>query len=547
MEEKLFVIAIGGTGMRCLESFVHLCAIGMFDNKEIEILTLDTDQANGNMERTWNLINTYNQVKSENGRQNGGTPNTNTFFSSKLNIFKFFINYSSAQRNTYKNISKLGEGDERTNRHNQMISDLFLEKETVQEFNLDHGYRAQTHLGSHLMYHGILEAASKIKNGDDLGKPEIDLKEFLAKLQSAGESARVFVFGSVFGGTGASSIPIIPVAFREAIGIIGNDNEKFDPKKIKFGSTLLTEYFSFNKPNQNQLSEKKNSVIADSSFFPINSQAALQFYQNDPTVQSVYNKMYHIGWPVESKSLLEEKNNNTITGGSTQKNNCHILELMCAAAAFEFFNTANYEKTDKIEYLFRAIKYENGIFELTSPDFVGSEKGDLFLNKIGAFLSFAHIVLSKNEGGNGLLGTKGFITQLDKNNIKDYNTITDAETKQIDEYLKLFAYSFSSENLFVPGWIYQIRNSILPGNFLFNKDAFKDSLKELRNLDVGNLFLDNKHNWNKTLFNSRYDVFISKLTNEGKPELNQNVNSTKEKFLAHIHNGIMISQNFIKK
>ena len=167
MEEKLFVIAIGGTGMRCLESFVHLCAIGMFDNKEIEILTLDTDQANGNMGRTWNLINTYNQVKSENGRQDGGTPNTNTFFSSKLNIFKFFINYSSAQRNTYKNISKLGEEDERANRHNEMISDLFLEKETVQEFNLEHGYRAQTHLGSHLMYHGILEAASKIKNGDD--------------------------------------------------------------------------------------------------------------------------------------------------------------------------------------------------------------------------------------------------------------------------------------------------------------------------------------------------------------------------------------------
>ena len=27
MLEKLFVIAIEGTGMRCLESFVHLCAI----------------------------------------------------------------------------------------------------------------------------------------------------------------------------------------------------------------------------------------------------------------------------------------------------------------------------------------------------------------------------------------------------------------------------------------------------------------------------------------------------------------------------------------
>ena len=54
--DKLFVIAIGGTGMRCLESFVHLCAIGMFDNEEIEILTLDTDQENGNKGRVERLI-----------------------------------------------------------------------------------------------------------------------------------------------------------------------------------------------------------------------------------------------------------------------------------------------------------------------------------------------------------------------------------------------------------------------------------------------------------------------------------------------------------
>ena len=48
MDEKLFLIAIGGTGMRCLESFVHMCAAGLFDNHTIDILTLDTDQTNGN-------------------------------------------------------------------------------------------------------------------------------------------------------------------------------------------------------------------------------------------------------------------------------------------------------------------------------------------------------------------------------------------------------------------------------------------------------------------------------------------------------------------
>ena len=44
--DKLFVIAIGGTGMRCLESFVHLCAMGMFDNdisKEIQKHILNRD------------------------------------------------------------------------------------------------------------------------------------------------------------------------------------------------------------------------------------------------------------------------------------------------------------------------------------------------------------------------------------------------------------------------------------------------------------------------------------------------------------------------
>ena len=35
----LYLIAVGGTGMRCLESFLHLCAIGMFADKEIKILT----------------------------------------------------------------------------------------------------------------------------------------------------------------------------------------------------------------------------------------------------------------------------------------------------------------------------------------------------------------------------------------------------------------------------------------------------------------------------------------------------------------------------
>ena len=38
MANKYFVIGIGGTGMRCLEAFTHMCAMGFYDNKEINNL-----------------------------------------------------------------------------------------------------------------------------------------------------------------------------------------------------------------------------------------------------------------------------------------------------------------------------------------------------------------------------------------------------------------------------------------------------------------------------------------------------------------------------
>lgn len=220
--DKLFVIAIGGTGMRCLESFVHLCAMGLFDNQTIDILTLDTDQSNGNKGRVENLIELYNKIKSDDANNiDGGRPNADTFFSAKINLYKFYTVYGDANRKTYKILSGVNSGlhkDENTD-----LTDLFFDEDSVQSFELDHGYRAQTHLGSLLMYHGIVEAARNVsRNADAASTAEKDLRKFLEALQEAQNSARVFVFGSIFGGTGASSIPVIPVALRDGINILSD-------------------------------------------------------------------------------------------------------------------------------------------------------------------------------------------------------------------------------------------------------------------------------------------------------------------------------------
>ncbi|TWR26794.1 hypothetical protein FPZ42_07080 [Mucilaginibacter achroorhodeus] len=545
MMDKLFVIAVGGTGMRCLESFVHLCAIGMLDSREVEVLTLDTDQTNGNKGKVEELIRLYNRIKSSDS-QEGGTPNADTFFSAKLNLYRFFTNYSGRGRENYKDLVKLSTGSPEQQRDNKLLSDLFLDHASVQEFSLAHGYRAQTHLGSMLIYHGIIEAARNILKGTNVLPQERELEHFISKLELAGESARVFVFGSVFGGTGASAIPVIPKALKDFVSVRSNGASSIDLSKTKFGATLLTEYFTFRKPDEKQKGSKEDSVIADASFFPLNSQAALQFYQSDTTVQRSYKLLYHIGWPVESRHADEGAGvGKTITGGAEQKNACHITELIAACAAYDFFIRQYMPDGQKAEYLYKSAPFRNDTFSFTAEDLFGNQErsAEIFANRLGAMFSLAHISLTANGGAWGDLGIKAFLNLLHKQRLTQYASITDAECADLNDYFKLFAYTYDKDH-FVRGWLYQVRNSIAPGNFIFNSKAFADNRTELDRLDVGSVFSDERHHWPKSLISSRYNTFVNKLIDSGPAEQLQKVNTTKEKFLAHLYNALSASQGF---
>lgn len=548
---KLFVIAIGGTGMRCLESFVHLCAFGMFDNHEVDILTLDTDQSNGNKGRVEELIDIYNKVKSNDDTKiDGGTINRDTFFSAKLNLYKFYTNYGDQSRKSFKVLSHTSNND--TKVENKDVSDLFYDEASVQEFDLAHGYRAQTHLGSMLMYHGIIEAARNAKQkGDNAEEQDRNLKKFLEKLQEAQSDARVFVFGSVFGGTGASSIPVIPVALRDAAEIL-TDGHTLDLTNVKFGATLLTNYFSFNSPNAQYKQSQK--VVADSNNFALNSQAAMQFYQADPTVRSTYKRFYHIGWPMPKLDVGSK--GDTITGGQEQKNACHVVELMCACAAYDFFTIDDAELSrPDAEYFYRSIGDEDGVLTFHGNDFVTN--GQLFENKLGAFFTFAHMVLSQSQAAwmdNDVVGAgvHAFVELFKKQNIHDYDSITVTQCAPINDYLRLFAYKFTKEHSMIKGWMYQIYDSVKPGRFLFSETAFEERYDQMKNISCGQIFIDPSHNWSKLsgIFgkeDNSVDELGKILTDEkSKPRVSdQLLTTTKEKFLAHIYNAITIKQKFL--
>ena len=83
MAQQYFVLGIGGTGMRCIESLIHLCAMGMFDDTDIHLLALDTDKDNGNFARLKEVKEAY--VKAKGTDASLRTALNETFFSANIN------------------------------------------------------------------------------------------------------------------------------------------------------------------------------------------------------------------------------------------------------------------------------------------------------------------------------------------------------------------------------------------------------------------------------------------------------------------------------
>lgn len=523
MPTPFFVLGIGGTGMRCIESLIHLCAMGMFDDTEIHLLALDTDKNNGNFSRLKEVKEAYCNAKGS--KEADRVALSNTFFSANLKYYEFSPNYE--QKSTFRAV--FGYDDTRYNNHEEAdLADLVFSK-NVQDFNLRHGYRAQTHLGSMMMYHSIIEAAqSPLDN---------DLKRFLSRLNTAAQNGkpRVFILGSVFGGTGASSIPIIPQAISQAAGIISNGVANV-LSNAYFGSTLLTAYFNFKTPNTNELSNQK--VIATCDKFALNSQVAMMFYKDDKTVTNTYQKFYMLGtssldWdPMQKKS---GKITETITGGEQQKNDSHYIELLAACAALNFYRMDESQLKDNkaqnhTDYLYRAID-ENG--KLDFQDFVGKDRAKEFAQKFGSLIAFALFCI----------GEDNFVESVQSGDQKEIQEFRDMDVTQVTslyDYFNLFFVKKLSDKTLQEGWLGQLHRSAGGSDsFLFNAALFSPSNeKKLKSFDWNNELyrtegIGKDHKYSKTgvLSKSKFDPFKKMFitVRDGQGENWKNITNTGEK------------------
>ena len=479
MSQNLYLVTAGGTGMRCLQSFINTCALGMYPGKTINILLLETDEENKDKKNTENLIQYYNKIrgkKSTNFNNDDEKAKIGNFYSANINLYTFVPDYSTEQTRNFVVLSQVERGDSEENR---MLANIFYE-EGVQEFNLAHGYRAQTHLGSYLMYHAFVDEIRKATANDDYQKSS-QLFKFINKIKESNQDgAKIFALGSSFGGTGASSIPVITRAITDSCKIITGDKIEMD--RLYYGGVVLSSYFKFSPPSDAH--KKKDKIIADSQFFEHNSAAALMYYVNDPTILDTYKRLYLLGWgdfkltnvddfkqKVASGGKADTK---TVTGGKKQQNPAHILELFGAFAAKHFFDetTPISELNDisSTEFKFKSLEATpagDGAFlptvrfeDLYSiPDDENKKGGQLATHEkirdnFVAFYSIGSILRNYYDRD-----VVGLIKDLRRYNC-NFNEYSDDQIEGLNRFFEYFTSipqeSSSDQQDFYPGWFNQL-------------------------------------------------------------------------------------------
>ncbi|MBC8031146.1 MAG: hypothetical protein H7Z16_13610 [Pyrinomonadaceae bacterium] len=296
-----YVIGIGGTGAKCVESFIHLCAAGLMpDNRSFFSLFVDPDGANGSLKRAGQLLQNYHDCKQ---LRVGATD----LFKNDLRIAKPDI--WSPLQDKPERLDQFFNYNTLARPAAQLFDVLYSPKE--KQTSLEFGFRGHPSIGAAVM-------AAAVKLGGE--EPWASLRDQIGLDVGAGEGAKVMLFGSIFGGTGASGVPTIG-------RLVKNEFSSKLADRFQLGSVLMLPYFSFDPV-------KKERMRVDADTFLLSTQTALNYYHHQDELK-VCNAVYLLG-----NETLKPMRTSSI-GGQEQENEPHLLEMYAALASIHFFANDN--------------------------------------------------------------------------------------------------------------------------------------------------------------------------------------------------------------
>jgi hypothetical protein len=338
MTMKNYLIGIGGTGARIMEAVTYLCAAG-YGPDELSMFLVDPDQGNGNLSRTKTLIGKYNECQKRFRERNSERVK---LFRTRLStppdsmIWSIFDNPHATLGNhiDYDNLKQSQPALA------EFASVLFSQRELTEK--LDEGFRGHPSIGAVVM-------AEPSRASDPW-------KTFWSDVTTASlpNDVRVFLVGSIFGGTGAAGVP----TFGSRKMLKYNELAAFDKSsRIYLGGCLVLPYFTFDVGPES-MAEHSGDLFVTHNDFPIATKAALQFY-DEKQDDLAFDELYFIG---DSDA---EPVGSFAPGAKKQENRAHYIELVAGLSALDFFRAPVRQPNDTEKRYFIAAR-EGGSVDFQS-------------------------------------------------------------------------------------------------------------------------------------------------------------------------------------
>lgn len=323
---RTYIFAIGGTGARVLRSLTMLLASGVEGTdteKEIIPIVIDYDGDNGDTERTQDVLEKYQKIHSA-AYGNKILDHQEHYFCTPMKSLRELIDDETILSQNVRYGVPLERMDKETTYSGYIdysslnisngtlptrrLLECLYSTEPAKDDQNKENLKAELHMK---LYHGFRGCPNI---GCVVTKQLLDndaLNQLPGLIQ---EGDKVFIIGSIFGGTGASGIPMLLDFFKS-----GKYGESFNKNKV--GVLAVTPYF-----NLNWVDDKKSPI--DSNTFIAKTKAALTAYEE--TVYQTADAVYMVG---DDKVAQPFEN---IEGGTRQKNSANVVELVGAMMAIDF-------------------------------------------------------------------------------------------------------------------------------------------------------------------------------------------------------------------
>lgn len=312
-----YIIAAGGTGAMCVRSFIYLAAAGCAkDFDTYHILLVDKDTKSDAVTACENLLEDYNVMYDQ--------LRNDKFTFPKITLHKW--SFTEAIMDEYE--SKTGKLAED-------LSTLTLDK----LLNPDHDPNTASLLNT--MYTEA-ELNTDLKNGfyghPNIGAPVFDYirnrfldpkdNAFMNSLRAdlSKGKAYVYLFGSLFGGTGATVIPNVVLSLRS---IKGTDGTAIGKNNLILGGSMVMPYFKLPQMKPDCL-DKLEKLVPEDTKFADQTKEALDYYDSSQLLKEMMNLTL-----VGSSEL--DVTSEIFARGGTQHQHFHMVLMMAAVAANRFF------------------------------------------------------------------------------------------------------------------------------------------------------------------------------------------------------------------